>query len=235
MNQANQPKPALWLNGSGGNLITGLPKDRPLNILNLYSGIGGNRKFWGDYHKITAVELDEKIARIYQEFYPNDTVIIGDAQEYLLENYDKFDFIWASPPCPSHSNAATWLRRYVDISLYQIIIFLKKYFKGAYVVENVIPYYQYLIEPSNEIDRHAFWTNFDISQLKFNTVKEGNFETCSLASWEDALGIYLSDVNCKVVNKTKVLRNCVNPDLGKIILNTAIKPTANLFDWGLVQ
>ncbi len=27
-----------------------------MNILNLYAGIGGNRKLWGSTHKITAVE-----------------------------------------------------------------------------------------------------------------------------------------------------------------------------------
>ena len=26
-------------------------------ILNLYAGIGGNRKLWGDEHEITAIEL----------------------------------------------------------------------------------------------------------------------------------------------------------------------------------
>ena len=41
-----------------------------MKILNLYAGIGGNRKLWGDEHKITAVENDPKIAKIYQEFFP---------------------------------------------------------------------------------------------------------------------------------------------------------------------
>lgn len=35
-----------------------------MKILNLYAGIGGNRKKWGDDHEITAVELDEEIAAI---------------------------------------------------------------------------------------------------------------------------------------------------------------------------
>lgn len=74
-----------------------------MKILNAYAGIGGNRKLWGDSHDITAVEYDPKIAAIYQDLFPNDTVIVGDAHQYLLEHYQEFDFIWCSPPCPTHS------------------------------------------------------------------------------------------------------------------------------------
>jgi len=73
-----------------------------MKILNLYCGIGGNRKLWGDEHEITAVEHDPNIAKIYQDFFPNDKMIVGDAHQYLLDHYKEFDFIWSSPPCPSH-------------------------------------------------------------------------------------------------------------------------------------
>ena len=58
-----------------------------MKILNLYSGIGGNRKLWGDQHEITAVEYNEEIATVYKDYFPNDKVIIGDAHEFLLKNY----------------------------------------------------------------------------------------------------------------------------------------------------
>ena len=74
-----------------------------MKILNLYAGVGGNRKLWGDEYDVTAVEMNPDIAEVYQDLYPNDTVIVGDAHQYLLENYMNFDFIWSSPPCPSHS------------------------------------------------------------------------------------------------------------------------------------
>jgi DNA (cytosine-5)-methyltransferase 1 len=35
-----------------------------MKILNLYAGIGGNRKLWGNTHSITAVEFDEEIAKL---------------------------------------------------------------------------------------------------------------------------------------------------------------------------
>jgi len=71
-------------------------------VLNLYAGIGGNRKLWEDVD-VTAVEWDEDIAEVYQENFPNDNVVVDDAHEYLKNNYRDFDFIWSSPPCPTHS------------------------------------------------------------------------------------------------------------------------------------
>lgn len=51
-----------------------------MKILNLYAGIGGNRKLWGNEHDITAVEMNESSAKIYQELFPKDKVIVGNAQ-----------------------------------------------------------------------------------------------------------------------------------------------------------
>ena len=58
-----------------------------MKILNLYAGIGGNRKLWGDGHEITAIEFNPEIAKIYQDFFPNDKVIVTDAHQYLLEHF----------------------------------------------------------------------------------------------------------------------------------------------------
>ena len=60
-------------------------------ILNLYACLGGNRYKWNDVAKeagieieVTAVEWDEELARLYQERFPNDKVIVADAHQYLL-------------------------------------------------------------------------------------------------------------------------------------------------------
>lgn len=50
-----------------------------MKVLNLYAGLGGNRKLWGKDHDITAVENDEKIAKVYSDLFPNDKLVIGDA------------------------------------------------------------------------------------------------------------------------------------------------------------
>ena len=63
-----------------------------MKILNLYAGIGGNRKLWPDGHEITAVEYNPGIAEMYKHFHPKDTVVVGDAHEYLLKNYKNFDY-----------------------------------------------------------------------------------------------------------------------------------------------
>jgi DNA (cytosine-5)-methyltransferase 1 len=73
-----------------------------MKILNLFCGIGGNRKLWGDDHDVTAVEWDENIATIYGDLFPNDNLIVGDAHEFLRQHHDEFDFIWSSPPCQKH-------------------------------------------------------------------------------------------------------------------------------------
>ena len=111
------------------------------------------------------VEIDPKIAEIYQQQYPDDEVVVGDAHEYLLQNANKFDFIWSSPPCQSHSRLIRSGRnrkpRYPDFKLYEEILFLEHDFDGKWVVENVVPYYKPLIQPSSKVGRHLFWSNFD--------------------------------------------------------------------------
>ena len=125
------------------------PMLAPVRVLNLYACLGGNRLLWENC-EVTAVELDTELARLYKERFPNDNVVIADAHQYLLEHYKDFDFIWSSPPCPSHSRARYWSSSnydttteaiYPDMKLYEEILFLQHYYRtGKYVVENVIPY-----------------------------------------------------------------------------------------------
>ena len=207
-----------------------------LKILNLYAGIGGNRKLWGDDHDITAVEIDPDIARIYQDYFPNDTVIVADAHEYLLKNFrGGYDVIWSSPPCPTHSNARFWSSKggmydvqYPDMTLYQEILLLKHFLEGKWVVENVIPYYEPLI-PGKKIGRHLFWANFRMSDVE----NDSNyiFSGSDYKRVESMLGYDLSEYK---VNRTKILRNCVHPETGLHILNCALgvvnKDTAQQVD-----
>jgi DNA (cytosine-5)-methyltransferase 1 len=134
-------------------------------VLNLYACLGGNRYKWTDC-EVTAVELDPEAARLYKERFPNDIVIVADAHQYLLDNYKEFDFIWSSPPCPSHSRArfarkSTTSAIYPDLKLYEEILFLENWYEGKYCVENVIPYYEPLI-PAQKRGRHLYWTNFNL-------------------------------------------------------------------------
>jgi len=193
-----------------------------MKILNLYCGIGGNRKLWGDEHDVTAVEIDSKIAKIYQDFFPNDKVIVEDAHKYLLEHYKEFDFIWSSPPCPTHSllrNSHPEKVVYPDMKLYEEIIILQKWSKGLWVIENVKSYYDPLIIPK-ELQRHYFWSNFNITLKKINKIYSRDVSRDTTEELSNNLGFKISEYSG--VDKRKLLRNCVNPELGLHILNCAI-------------
>jgi len=195
-----------------------------MKILNLYAGIGGNRKLWGDEHTITAVEYKPEIAAIYKDFFPNDNVIVGDAHDFLLKNYKSYDFIWASPPCPTHSHIYKelgverrgWKAFYPDMSLYQEIIMLKHYFKGKWCVENVVSYYEPLIKP-HYFGSHYFWSNFHIKPVEI----ESRGHHVGIKHLQEIKQFDLSKY--KSIDKRKLLRNCVEPELGLHILNESQK------------
>ena len=195
-----------------------------MKVLNLYAGIGGNRKLWEDV-EVTAVEYDPKIAAVYQEFFPDDEVIVTDAHQYLLDHFDEYDFIWASPPCPTHSRMRTLKVAqgcdvvYPDMNLYQEILLLQNWFKGKWVVENVITYYDPLVKPQIS-NNHYFWCNFIISKLK-NTkrgIRGQEKEFLINKGFFD-----LSNHNISESLKMQVLRNCVEPELALHIFNMAFK------------
>lgn len=199
-------------------------EQKPLKILNLYAGIGGNRKLWGDEHEITAVENVDYIADVYAHFYPKDTLVREDAHQYLLDHHKEFDFIWSSPPCPTHSKTNTFLNpkgyvRYPDMRLYQEIIFLKQWaYEIKWVVENVEPYYKPLIHAQLMIERHLFWANFGIPPLKLVPF-EGNLEDYHYRKLEQATGITLPEGTKG--DKRLMLRDITRPEIGAHILKAA--------------
>ena len=196
-----------------------------MKILNLYACLGGNRYKWGDEHDITAVELDKDLAYLYQERFPNDTVIVADAHQYLLDHYQEFNFIWTSPPCPTHSRARFARRNttkpaFPDLKLYEEIIFLSKWFDGKYVVENVIPYYDPLI-PAKKRGRHLYWTNFNLPNNlneRKSSIMEGKDEVTKWCKFHD----YDFKKYKGKQRIDKVARNLVDYVAGKTILDTAM-------------
>lgn len=144
-----------------------------MKILNLFAGIGGNRELWGKEHNVTAVEYDPKIAYLYHQRFLDDNIIVDDAYDYFLHNFEKFEIVWASPPCQSHTclthsnigriyKGANLKRRLPDMKLYSLILFLKHNFRGNWIVENVNPYYDFLIPPTCIRGRHVYWSNIQI-------------------------------------------------------------------------
>ena len=197
-----------------------------MKILNLYACLGGNRYKWGDDHDITAVEWDEELARLYQERFPNDKVIVGDAHQYLLDHYKEYDFIWSSPPCPTHSRFNVSMKtkrkmKYPDMALYQEIIFLQYYYDGKYVVENVIPFYDLLIQ-GHKRNRHIYWTNFNMPSILSERKNPDLGRTKNVV---DALSKFHDYDFRKYKGKQsiqKVARNLVDYEAGKTILDTVM-------------
>ncbi|WP_312312183.1 DNA cytosine methyltransferase [Empedobacter brevis] len=199
---------------------------RNYKVLNLYACLGGNRLLWEDC-EVTAVELDPELARLYQERFPNDKVIIADAHQYLLDHYQEFDFIWSSPPCPTHSRARYWAFGangkkpiYPDMKLYEEILFLQHYYKtGKYVVENVVPYYDPLI-PAKKRGRHLYWTNFNLP----SDLQDRRFPICSAKNELKGLCEFHNYDFTKYNGNQSVLkiaRNLVDFKAGETIYNTA--------------
>lgn len=193
----------------------------PVNVLNLYAGLGGNRKLWSKDITVTSVEINSSIAEFYQSQFPGDKVVVGDAHSYLLENYRHFDFIWSSVPCQTHSRARRWANRephYIDMKLYQEVLFLRTYFAGKWVVENVQPFYSPLITPTRIIGRHSFWSNMSLIGI---AARDLDILHASNEEREAILGFSINNY-CFDTRKDTLLRNCVHPQLGKEILDRAI-------------
>jgi DNA (cytosine-5)-methyltransferase 1 len=199
-------------------------------VLNLYACLGGNRYKWDEVAdiEVTAVELDPELARMYQERFPNDKVIVSDAHQYLLDYYKDFDFIWSSPPCPTHSRARYWgfgangkNPVYPDMKLYEEIIFLQHHCKTKYVVENVKPYYEPMLNPV-ERDRHLYWANFklphNVNARHFNGICQTTNEIEKLSEFHDYdFRKYKGE---QLLNK--IARNLVDYEVGKTIFQTAL-------------
>lgn len=201
---------------------------KPMKILNLYACLGGNRYKWDEVTdvEVTAVEWDEELARLYQERFPNDKVIVADAHQYLLDHYKEFDFIWSSPPCPTHSRINISMKtkrkmKYPDMKLYQEIIFLDNYYDGKYVVENVIPFYEPLIKAQKR-HRHVYWTNFNLPNELSTRYNPDLSRTKNLIEALSKFHDYDFRQYKGEQRMNKIARNLVDYEAGKTILETAI-------------
>ena len=213
-----------------------------MKILNLYACLGGNRYKWDEVADVdvTAVELDAELARLYQERFPNDKVIVADAHQYLLDHYQEYDFIWSSPPCPTHSrmrktNTGEGERKskatYSDMKLYEEILLLEHFYKGKYCVENVIPYYEPLI-PAKKRGRHLYWTNFNLPNVlsirkKEDFITSSNVKELSLFHDYDLNKLsmfkkFTYTSHSGGIRIDKIGRNLVDYEAGKTILETAL-------------
>jgi hypothetical protein len=105
---------------------------------------------------------------------------------------------------------------------------LEHYFHGFYVVENVRPYYEYLIEPSVMLGRHPYWTNFYIAAQEFSS--DGIKDVGAAEKLAEKFGYDLSGYD--LPDKRKALRNAVNPQMGLYILQSLEKLSTEVIHRG---
>lgn len=220
-----------------------------MKILNLFAGLGGNRQNWNG-HSIISIEINPGVAKLYQELYPDDIVLNMDVFDYLREkenNLKDFDFIWASPPCQSHSHMQLFTRHnnnYPPIPRLDqtigLIIWLNKFYNNKFVVENVIPWYGLIDLRFNNIfkvklDRHIFYSNFKIQSKKFRSRgSEGHGKIGGLMRMKGSELCNFHNLDISIIDKLKglqesgndhlkVLRNLCNSELGDYILKQSLK------------
>jgi DNA (cytosine-5)-methyltransferase 1 len=201
-----------------------------MKILNLYACLGGNRYKWDEVApiEVTAVELDPEAAALYQQRFPNDKVVVADAHQYLLDHYKEFDFIWSSPPCPTHSRInisqytrENWKPKYPEMKLYEEVIFLQHYYKGKFCIENVIPFYEPLI-PAKKRHRHLYWTNFNLPSKLSDRYNPDLSRTKNLIKALSDFHNYNFRLYKGKQSVQKMARNLVDYEAGKTILQTAL-------------
>jgi len=150
---------------------------------------------------------------------------------YLVDNFPLYDFIWARPPCQSHSRMLAGGQnrkpRLTDMSLWQVILFCQQYVEVPWCVENVVPRYKPFIEPTGEASRHLFWSNYSMDFPPQIDAQPPVWDKCNLegkAEMEQWLGLgetptlYYTGNH----NPVQVLQNCLHPELGKWALECAL-------------
>ena len=102
------------------------------------------------------------------------------------------------------------------MKLYSLILFLKSWFKGKWVVENVKPYYEPLIKPEVELARHLFWSNFEIEKKHFKQIDISRSTPQELLDFHEIEKPNISHYR-------KVVRNMVHQNIGLHIFKMAFK------------
>lgn len=203
-----------------------------MKVLNAFCGLGGNRRLWPEDVHVTGVDSHPEVLKQYANLHPGDEVICCDAYRFIEAQFASFDFIWASPPCQTHSRLARancrTTPKFPDFRLYELIIFLRTWLECPFVVENVVPFYRPLV-PGFKIGRHMFWSNRYIPQLSVDSdsalLSMSLDELRKELRMESVPRLYL-DNHCG----EQVFRNCVHPELGLKILEV-IREEEYVDDW----
>jgi len=154
-----------------------------IRILDLFCGLGGVARGFQRYlieHEIEfeyhAVDNNPQILRAHKFLNPYSKTFYRDAWSFTDEELLSYDFVWASPPCETHSTLMCYYNRNSkkwkppDMRLWELISHLFK-LGVPFVVENVRPYYGFPILPTARAGRHYLWSNLALKSVEANHPK----------------------------------------------------------------
>ncbi|MCE4607314.1 MAG: DNA cytosine methyltransferase [Desulfurococcales archaeon] len=206
---------------------------RVIKILDLFAGMGGVAKGIQGYldklgldYEYIAVDIDPIVLKLHKEFNPKSIVIRRDAYSFTVDELMQYDFIWASPPCQSHSKLNAIRKRFnPDHRLWYLIHRLYNTYR-PFVVENVQLYYKPLFKPKTKIGRHLFWSNLPITDkcsihLPYKELKMMNIH--DLIEYHKVPTKILIGVS--YMRKRKYLRNMVHYSISYCIMKQVCKIT----------
>ena len=102
------------------------------------------------------------------------------------------------------------------MKLWQEIIFLKKFHKCSFVVENTKSYYKPFIAPDFIVGKHYYWSDKMI--LDYSGKRDRAMSNkCTMKDLIKCKGLDLSKYKFEGIDKRQVLRNMVEPEDGKYI------------------
>jgi len=117
-----------------------------------------------------AVDNDRKVLQVHSLLNPHSKTVLEDAWLISDDRLLQYDFVWASPPCESHS-VLCWKRKdkpKPDMRLWWLIRRLRK-LKVPFIVENVRPYYGTILKPTAKAGRHLLWSNLSLKSVQLNS------------------------------------------------------------------
>ncbi|MCE7740456.1 MAG: DNA cytosine methyltransferase [Candidatus Heimdallarchaeota archaeon] len=198
-------------------------------VLDLFAGVGGTAKGIQTFlqeknipFQYVAVENDPETIKAHLKLNPDSEIEFRDAYLTSIKDYD---FIWASPPCTSHSQLNMYMnRKQPDMRLWSLITRLQQQ-QIPFIVENVEPYYREPIPHTLELGRHRFWSNKPIIPFEVPKMPK-DWGWMGIPDWEK-----FHEINTRVtkfikdpLKRRQLLRNIVHWTISYRIIEQILFP-----------